>query len=355
MGTSKPAFRTDIEVRPTCKPGSQEPAYIIRDPINGERFEFSEKDYFLCSCMDGHNDEEAIAAEFSRRFRHELAPGYLAKLIDQLTSLHLLHPPPGASSLASPEGAHVQSMDEADDEGMEAGSADDQKRYAFEQLNDKMADYVLEGEELRDQRRRSALINYMERSDTRGNYFNRFFRSAIVAGHHRTVEAGELVAGLPDVWDFLIDPAQVGEIAGYHRPGKLGGNWQPLKTISRTWSDQGLHYYKGDAWYRAHVVIPEKYEGRPVYLWFGGVDNAAKVWVNGTLLGTNREPLHGLPGEAGTFRPFDMLATEAIRFGEKNTVSVKITNDRLAELGTGGIVAPVMFWSPHDPAWQPGG
>ncbi len=42
-----------------------------------------------------------------------------------------------------------------------------------------------------------------------------------------------------------------------------------------------------------------------------------------------------------------------IRFGEENTVSVKVTNDRLAELGTGGIVAPVMFWSPHDPDWQP--
>ncbi len=186
-----------------------------------------------------------------------------------------------------------------------------------------------------------------------GGYFNRFFRRTLESGYHRTVEAGDLVKGMDDEWDFLIDPAKIGEIAGYYRPGELGGNWQPFKTTSLSWSDQGLHYYKGEAWYRQTVTIPAKFEGRPIYLWFGGVDNAAKVWVNGQLLGTNREPKHGLPGEAGVFRPFDFLATEAVRFGEANTVSVKVTNDRLAELGTGGIVAPVMFWSPTDPDWQP--
>ncbi len=63
--------------------------------------------------------------------------------------------------------------------------------------------------------------------------------------------------------------------------------------------------------------------------------------------------LDGLPGAPGTFRPFDLLATRAVRFGAPNTVSVKITNDRLAELGVGGILAPVMFWSPHNPDWRP--
>ena len=151
----------------------------------------------------------------------------------------------------------------------------------------------------------------------------------------------------------MLDPTGIGEVAGWQRKGELGGNWQPLKTTSRSWSDQGLHYYKGLAWYRTKVTIPKRFEGRPIYLWFGGVDEAAKVWVNGILLGTNRQPRHGLPGEAGTFRPFDFLATEAVVYGEENTVSVKITNERLNELGTGGIVAPVMFWSPQEPDWTP--
>jgi len=56
-------------------------------------------------------------------------------------------------------------------------------------------------------------------------------------------------------------------------------------------------------------------------------------------------------------RPTDghaqFLAADAVRCGASNTVSVRITDDRLAELGVGGIIAPVMFWSPRDPAWRP--
>ena len=185
------------------------------------------------------------------------------------------------------------------------------------------------------------------------SYLNRFFRQPVESGYARTVEIGELVAPLPDEWLFLIDPTKIGEIGGWQRPGELGGNWQPMKTSSRSWSDQGLHYYKGIAWYRQKVTIPEKYRGHPVYLWFGGVDEQASVWVNGKFLGTNREPVGGLPGVPGTFRPFDLDATPAVNFGGENWVVVRVVNKSLDELGTGGIVAPVMFWTPHDPKWSP--
>ncbi len=186
------------------------------------------------------------------------------------------------------------------------------------------------------------------------SYLNRFFRLPVESGYARTVKLGEVVAPLPDEWLFLIDPAEIGELGGWQRPGDLGGNWQPFKTSSRSWSDQGLHYYKGVAWYRQKVNVPAKYKGRPIYLWFGGVDELAGVWVNGHYLGTNREPVGGLPGVPGTFRPFDLDATDAVKFGEDNWVVTRVVNRALNELGTGGIVAPVMFWSPNDPAWKPG-
>ena len=227
------------------------------------------------------------------------------------------------------------------------------KRHEYYELNDMLADYVLEGEDLRDQRQRHALVNRMERSD-RGGYFDRFFRPAVESGYHRTVEAGELVKGLPDEWEFLIDPVEIGEIAGYYRPGELGGNWQPLKTTSLSWSDQGMHYYKGVAWYRISVTIPEGFEDRPMYLWLGGVDRVAHVWINGQYVGSSQAPEEGLPGAPGTFRPVDMPATNAVRHGQENWVTVMIeSRDRLAELGTGGLIAPVMFWSPSDPDWSP--
>jgi len=114
-----------------------------------------------------------------------------------------------------------------------------------------------------------------------------------------------------------------------------------------------LHYYKGPAWYRSDFEVDPKFKGRPLYLWFGGVDELATVWVNGVLLGTNREPLDGLPGVPGTFRPFDFNATKAIHFDRPNTVVVQVKNENLDELGTGGLVGPVMLWTPNDPKWKP--
>lgn len=97
-------------------------------------------------------------------------------------------------------------------------------------------------------------------------------------------------------------------------------------------------------------MIPERFRRRRIYLWFGGIDEHAKVWLNGQLLGTSDHPGHDLPPMPGVFKPFDLDATDAVRFGEPNFLVVKITNVRLNELGTGGIVAPVLFWSPKGPA-----
>ena len=221
----------------------------------------------------------------------------------------------------------------------------------FDRISDELVDHVLEGSG--HPRLRMRMLTWRSRSDNSGSMFNRFFSRPINAGYQRAEVIGEIAAPLPDEWEFLLDPMDIGELSGYQRPGEMGGNWQPMKTYSRSWSDQGLHNYKGVAWYRTAVDIPEAFEGRPLYLWFGGVDNVAHVWINGEFVGTSSEPEEGLPGVPGSFRAFDMPATAAAKPGEKNWVVVKIENHTLAELGTGGILAPVMFWSPHDPDWQP--
>lgn len=179
------------------------------------------------------------------------------------------------------------------------------------------------------------------------SYIRRFWARCTESGHERTAVRGEFVAGCPDEWDFLIDLNDVGETAGWSRDGRIGGNWRRMRTKTASLSDQGLHYFKGLSWYRTEVDVPARFQGRKMFLWFGGIDEKAKVWLNGQLLGTNISPGHGLPGVPGTFMPFDLDATEAVRFGKPNTIAVKITNKRLNELGTGGIVAPVMFWSPR--------
>jgi hypothetical protein len=170
------------------------------------------------------------------------------------------------------------------------------------------------------------------------SYLRRFWSRCVEEGYERTTGGNELVAGLPDRWDFLIDTNKLGEELGYWRADVNGGNWQTIATKSASWSDQGLRYYKGDAWYRSRVRIPEKFKGRKIMLWFGGVDEKVKVWVNGTLIGES-------PGRA--FVPCEFDATAAVTPGSEAVVTVRATNLTLDELGTGGITAPVMFWSPR--------
>jgi len=168
------------------------------------------------------------------------------------------------------------------------------------------------------------------------SYLRRFFRPCTEQGYERVTGGNTLVAALDDEWQFKIDPEGVGEALQWFSADLTGGNWQSIKTSTLSWSDQGLRYYKGDAWYRQRVAIPARFAGQRVMLWFGGVDERAKVWVNGQAVGEG----------SGTFRPFELDVTEAIRPGQQNVVVARVTNLRLNELGTGGIMAPVFFYAP---------
>ncbi|MFM8272384.1 MAG: DUF4838 domain-containing protein [Gemmata sp.] len=174
------------------------------------------------------------------------------------------------------------------------------------------------------------------RFSTYTNYMNRFFRPATEQGHKRVTGGSAVVASAKDEWEFLIDPPKVGEAIGLWKPGNRGGNWQTIKTSSSSWSNQGYRYYKGMAWYRQAVEVPKDAVGKRVFLWCGGVDEKAKVWLNGKPVGIS-------PGAA--FYPFELDATDAVRAG-KNEIVFAVLNDVVNELGTGGIVAPVILYAP---------
>lgn len=174
------------------------------------------------------------------------------------------------------------------------------------------------------------------RHSTYVNYMKRFFRGATEQGYARVTGGNALAAAATDEWEFLEDPGKVGEDIGLWRAGNAGGNWQKIKTSSSSWSNQGLRYYKGLAWYRQTVEVPEAFKGRRLFLWCGGVDETAKVWVNGQVIGIS-------PGAA--FYPFEMDATDAVKPG-RNVIVFCVANLVVSELGTGGIVAPVILYAP---------
>lgn len=89
-------------------------------------------------------------------------------------------------------------------------------------------------------------------------------------------------------------------------------------------------------------------------LWFGAVDEAVKVWVNGKLITheAERKERDGTIVKetrdtlSGSWHPLEVDVTEAIEFGKDNTIIVKATNKQLNELGTGGIMKIVMLYAP---------
>lgn len=168
------------------------------------------------------------------------------------------------------------------------------------------------------------------------NYMRRFFRPATEDGFKRVTGGNRLVAAAKDEWDFMIDPQRLGESIGLWRADITGGNWQRIKSSSSSWSNQGLRYYKGMAWYRQTVEVPAADAGKRLFLWCGGVDEKAKVWINGQPIGIS----HG-----ASFYPFELDATPAVKPG-KNVITFALVNDVVNELGTGGIVAPVMLYAP---------
>lgn len=168
------------------------------------------------------------------------------------------------------------------------------------------------------------------------SYLDRFYAAGTKSAMARVANGNTPLAVCGDTWDFLVDPDRLYETLGYYKPDLKGGNWQTIKAYSKSWSDQGLRYYKGLAWYRQAVNLPESARGKRVFLWCEGVDEKAKVWVNGKLAGIS----HGQ-----SFLPFEFDVTDAVQPG-KNVIVFCVANLTLDELGTGGIVAPVMLYAP---------
>ena len=166
---------------------------------------------------------------------------------------------------------------------------------------------------------------------------NRYWGKAVQQGAERVSEGNMILHPFPDEWRAALDPRDLGEDLLYYSPQVDASSWQRLKTFSASWSDQGLRYYRGVMWYRQEVFAHPTWQGRDLMLWFGAVDETAKVWVNGEFIGES---------EGDAWEPFELDITHAVRLGQPNLICVKATNVRTDELGTGGIHKPVMIWSP---------
>lgn len=179
-------------------------------------------------------------------------------------------------------------------------------------------------------------------------FLERFIASITNAGYATLANGGRIVAAFSHDWQFQQDPEQWGQYIGLHAPASEGGNWQTIRTDT-SWSNQGLRYYFGQTWSRQSATMPAEYEGETVHIWFAGVNRTAEVWVNGDFVGANHDGAEfDLDAHGAAFQPFEFDATAAINFGGENVITVRSYRPTAGELGTGGLVGPVMFYVPGE-------
>jgi beta-galactosidase/beta-glucuronidase len=124
--------------------------------------------------------------------------------------------------------------------------------------------------------------------------------------------------------------------------------WKKTDVSIDTWAALNLSEYYGPVWYRAQVDVPQAPSGKKIYLWVGATDGLCKVFVNGQHV-----PYRNTKGEEsaeanGYCQPFSFDITAAVKAGGKNQIVIRGARTFINELGTGGLLGPVVIYTEKD-------
>jgi len=85
------------------------------------------------------------------------------------------------------------------------------------------------------------------------------------------------------------------------------------------------HDYNAVGSYRKSFTIPDSWDGRHIFLHFGGVRSAFYVWINGDFVGYSQ----------GSKTPAEFDITDFVQIGENNTIREYVTINPGTEGGGG--------------------
>lgn len=119
---------------------------------------------------------------------------------------------------------------------------------------------------------------------------------------------------LSGIWKFKKDSTGVGEAEQWYNGLK---ETVPM-AVPGSWNEQyeDIRDYLGIAWYEQNTFVPKTWNGQKICLRFGSANYAAKVWVNGTLLGIHE----------GGHLPFVFDITALVKWDAPNRITVQVEN-----------------------------
>ena len=148
-------------------------------------------------------------------------------------------------------------------------------------------------------------------------------------------------------WKWRHNPGPEDDSLPWTAPDYDDKDWPTMHVVRDTWSSIGHHLTmtdppsgrSGRMAYRTTQRLAALPEGKRAYLWIGSTDGRAKVYVNGTLMPFSQEQV----ALDGYCRPGKFDITDALEAGE-NQITILADRHRLNELGTGGLMGPVVIY-----------
>ena len=148
-------------------------------------------------------------------------------------------------------------------------------------------------------------------------------------------------------WKWKHNPGPEADSLPWTAPAFNDKDWPAMHVVRDTWSSIGHHNSltdepsgrSGRMAYRATQKLPAVPTGKKVYLWIGSTDGSAKVYVNGKLMPYSAER----EAFSGYCQPAQVDITAAMQAGD-NQFTILCERTHLNELGTGGLMGPVIIY-----------
>lgn len=179
-------------------------------------------------------------------------------------------------------------------------------------------------------------------------YFDRFWRDVFTQA--TTVSTGSNRVIGPPISGFTMapDPENKGGEFGWNRPNFVGDDsWKTITAGLEQWNQKGFMNYFGPMWYRTNVDLAgwRPGPGAALHLWIPLFDDEVGVFVDG-----QPAPIAGSAGEAPIFtakgfsKPATFDLTGLVQPGSNLQITLRTSRNRINELGTGGLLAPIYLY-----------
>lgn len=124
---------------------------------------------------------------------------------------------------------------------------------------------------------------------------------------------------LKEKWRFKSGKRNEGKLGKWFESSYDVSTWRQV-FVPSCWNtyDGSLEHYQGAGYYRKSFFVPENWSEKQISLHFLGVNQRAKVWINGEYVGSHR----------GGFTGFSFEIKDFVEVGKLNDLAVKVDSTR---------------------------